>query len=552
MMSWKMFRPAYSFLIAKNQKILVCFDDQMSKAMTGNELRGVNYIQSIGSCSCVPKANIRYKVTTVDLMAGGVGCMAYVHHGSDFMCWNITDCPTEFDYVIEHHKCYKMQYTQQNWQVVKSLCNSISFSHAIVTDDFLENTISLDYVNFTYFDLTQCSLPHLTNSFGFFTSGIQEYVDGVRTFIWSPYPGIQKPVQIDETVWFEGEPNSPPDEGNAYCIQILLLIYTGWDDIPCSEFRCVLCELRAFKFYDNNITQHDTTQHSISRFKPKVLMPSEHLEQLTTKKFRPAFSYLIVRNHKLPACFDDQMLVTTKVKVRSLKECIAKCLVKNNNKLRGVNYVASNNSCSCFPIAKIRFSLISTTVAGGCRGFALQHALPGLVFSYNSVTATAVSSVCTENCPVTFDYILEYHKCYKMPDKILSWYDGRMLCNNISSSHPITVDDDVENEVSLQYVDFVTKNYQWCPGSDYSDWFAFYTSGIRTYMNGTRTPFLWFSYPGKYKTMQSSSVWHSGEPNSADIGLDYCVQSILYGYFGWDDQPCTAALCVLCEFDMTD
>ncbi|ESN97344.1 hypothetical protein HELRODRAFT_178130 [Helobdella robusta] len=149
-----------------------------------------------------------------------------------------TDCPANFDYVVEYHKCYKMQYTLQSWSAGRSLCNSISSSHPITIDDLLENTISIQYVNFTY--IGQCPAG-IGNSLGFFTSGYQTFMNGVRSFFWSPYPGVSKLVQIEASVWYPGEPNSRTD-GSDYCIQSVFYDYPGWDDSLCSSSWCVLCE----------------------------------------------------------------------------------------------------------------------------------------------------------------------------------------------------------------------------------------------------------------------------------------------------------------------
>ncbi|ESO01712.1 hypothetical protein HELRODRAFT_192239 [Helobdella robusta] len=234
---------------------------------------------------------------------------------------------------------------------------------------------------------------------------------------------------------------------------------------------------------------------------------------------------LLDRNKKLPVCFDDQMPITKKTQARSLKECILKCMLLTDEKLRGMNYMPSG-SCSCFSIASLRYNVSTKLVASGCRSY-VNH-----------------------DCPERFDYVVEQHRCYKMQFQLLNWYDARSLCNSISHSHPISIDDDQENVESLEYVNITAPNYQVCPITGFTDIYAFYTSGISTYFSGVRTPFLWFPYPGIYKNVQSTSAWHSSEPNSIADGSDNCIQSILLGYFGWNDAPCTWLMCVLCEFDM--
>ncbi|ESO12873.1 hypothetical protein HELRODRAFT_159462 [Helobdella robusta] len=159
---------------------------------------------------------------------------------------------------------------------------------------------------------------------------------------------------------------------------------------------------------------------------------SVEVQRATSQIFRPAYSYLLADNVKTSVCFDDRMTLPFNVKSRNLKECIVRCLGMMNNEVRGVNYIHSNGSCSCVPKANIRYDVIpSNSVYDGQQCY-VNH-----------------------DCPQNFDYVIEYHKCYKMQDQILSWYDGRSLCNSISSSHPITIEDDVENASHIDYVNFI-------------------------------------------------------------------------------------------------
>ncbi|ESN95462.1 hypothetical protein HELRODRAFT_179230 [Helobdella robusta] len=257
---------------------------------------------------------------------------------------------------------------------------------------------------------------------------------------------------------------------------------------------------------------------------------SQQYGDITDKKFTPAYSYMVVKNGRAPVCYDDRMPIVLNIRAKSKIGCVVKCSTKTNNSLRGVNYVQTTGSCSCVPKANIRYNVTavgSMAASAGCRGYFIH------------------------DCPENFDYVIEQHKCYKMQYEHQNWYDGRFTCNSISLSHPITIDDDVENGVSLQYVNYTTPNLQVCPVVNINYAYGFFTSGIRTYVNGVRTPFLWMPYPGVNKTVQSTAAWHTGEPNSLHDNTDYCIQNILYGYFGWDDQNCAFNQCVLCEFDMS-
>ncbi|ESN97735.1 hypothetical protein HELRODRAFT_177795 [Helobdella robusta] len=90
-------------------------------------LRGINYMTSVGSCSCLPKRNVLYNVTT-DLSGG---CLAFVTHA----------CPKNFNYFIEDHKCYSYQAAKNIWSDSRKLCNNLLNSHPVVFDDPNENIL---------------------------------------------------------------------------------------------------------------------------------------------------------------------------------------------------------------------------------------------------------------------------------------------------------------------------------------------------------------------------------------------------------------------------
>ncbi|ESN97332.1 hypothetical protein HELRODRAFT_178119 [Helobdella robusta] len=194
--TFKKFIPAYSYLVGQLKTTLVCFDIEMSiiekfkardrreciikcLSVTNGELRGVNYIQSTASCSCVPKANIRYNVTAVDLIASNVGCKGKVCNVLD--CFT-TDCPANFDY----------------WYSTTSATRCSTHFRAGVLGDA---------------DIEKCPVAAIPNSFGFFTSGFQIFKKGVSKF-----------VQMEASVWHSGEPNSNND-GKGYCIQSIFYTF---------------------------------------------------------------------------------------------------------------------------------------------------------------------------------------------------------------------------------------------------------------------------------------------------------------------------------------
>ncbi|ESO10514.1 hypothetical protein HELRODRAFT_194913 [Helobdella robusta] len=252
---------------------------------------------------------------------------------------------------------------------------------------------------------------------------------------------------------------------------------------------------------------------------------SYELQEMAVVRFSSAYSHSVVKGQKAAVCFADEVSVGLKTFGRSHVDCVVKCLAITNNSLRGVNHLTSDGSCSCIPKTNILHNVSKDLVLAGCKGLVIQH-----------------------DCPPHFDYVVEYHKCYKMQFQLLDWRSSRSLCNSLSSSHPIIIDDDAENYVSWKYVASILSTCQKCPDPYYSTWCAFHTSGIRTYISGSRTPFLWYPYLGVNKTVQSTKAWASGEPNSPFDYLEYCIESIVN--IGWNDQFCTSHMCVLCEIDI--
>ncbi|ESN97077.1 hypothetical protein HELRODRAFT_178526 [Helobdella robusta] len=141
---------AYSYIVVNNQKTDVCFDTAMSilkklKAVsvgdciykclkaTNMNLKGINFVRSGESCSCVPKMNVLYNVTNLKK-----DCLA-------FMACSI-DCPPEFEYVVESHKCYNFQSAKNTWNNSRKLCNNLLNSHPVVFDDSVENYIIGFYI----------------------------------------------------------------------------------------------------------------------------------------------------------------------------------------------------------------------------------------------------------------------------------------------------------------------------------------------------------------------------------------------------------------------
>ncbi|ESN97307.1 hypothetical protein HELRODRAFT_178091 [Helobdella robusta] len=162
-----------------------------------------------------------------------------------------------------------------------------------------------------------------------------------------------------------------------------------------------------------------------------ILIPHTNVQtqDVKSRNFVRAVSYLRQKNKQTFVYFDENAENKLTINAKSLSDCVLKCQVSTGFEARGINYVHSSRSCSCF-----------------CkRGFGWN------VTVLNSTDSVAFVS---HDCPVKFDYLIEQHKCYKMQYRKLNWYDGRALCNSFSSSHPITLDDEAENDLSILYVRF--------------------------------------------------------------------------------------------------
>ncbi|ESO10279.1 hypothetical protein HELRODRAFT_183805 [Helobdella robusta] len=136
-----MYSRAHSYLIVSGQKTPVCYDARMIMStnivarssseclikclvITKQNLRGINFMSPVRSCSCVPKLNNIWYNVTADL---NVSCLAFVSH-----------CSNSFDYVIEMHKCYSMINNLMDWYAAGRACNNAS-GHLLAADDQYEN-----------------------------------------------------------------------------------------------------------------------------------------------------------------------------------------------------------------------------------------------------------------------------------------------------------------------------------------------------------------------------------------------------------------------------
>ncbi|ESO04521.1 hypothetical protein HELRODRAFT_172168 [Helobdella robusta] len=257
---------AYSFVIIPNTKTAICYNDSMDilirlKAASklsclkkcqdaiGMNLRGFNYKKSVESCSCVPKLDVLYNLTT-DL---GGECLAYVTQ----------NCPPKFDYVIENHKCYKLQKVMITWSGARTRCNNFVSSHPIVMEQFNEMTAA------RWYSVSVFPFDPAKDTASLWTAGYRTYINDLATpFLWEPYPSwnvlydsphvhsfpfelghydssarhlehyttappnviTDQNTSIKNFLWRSNNPNQLQNDNTSYCIVYKLSWDIGFDD----------------------------------------------------------------------------------------------------------------------------------------------------------------------------------------------------------------------------------------------------------------------------------------------------------------------------------
>ncbi|ESN97043.1 hypothetical protein HELRODRAFT_178489 [Helobdella robusta] len=138
--------------------------------------------------------------------------------------------------------------------------------------------------------------------------------------------------------------------------------------------------------------------------------------------------------------------------------------------LRGVNYRTKIGNCSCVP--KMNKAYLDTRkLTGGCVAYAAH------------------------NCPLNFMYVMASHKCYSyQADAMNDWLDSRKLCNELSNSHPVTIDDNIEKLI-------LTRLYQ-----TYQYFTSSWTAGRKRTINGTSSTWILEPYQGVIKYYLYSHV----------------------------------------------
>ncbi|ESN97028.1 hypothetical protein HELRODRAFT_178471 [Helobdella robusta] len=233
---------------------LHCLDKCLSATI--NNLRGINYVASVASCSCVPKiTDVWYNVTN---SANLPGCVSFCAHGK-------FSIKKSFDYVVESHKCFSLQTSLNTWYNSRTLCNNLLSSHPVVIESSTEIRAVQLYALSVEKDFVPCILPGNVNTFFIWTASSVTYNYSVARPSFGLHTQQQLfacfffltvmllrqsqnclQIQLQHDVhaaqykkmvyyrWLSGEPNSP---ANCVCFT-LDVSYFGWDDNRCSKTLC--------------------------------------------------------------------------------------------------------------------------------------------------------------------------------------------------------------------------------------------------------------------------------------------------------------------------
>ncbi|ESO10278.1 hypothetical protein HELRODRAFT_183804 [Helobdella robusta] len=223
-------------------------------------------------------------------------------------------------------------------------------------------------------------------------------------------------------------------------------------------------------------------------------------------KFVRAYSFISTGNQTTFVCYEDGAPYTLQVEASSRINCILKCQKATNNNLRGINYIASEASCSCVP------------------------------------KLTDVWYNVTSNCPKPFEYVIEVHRCYLLVKRLLSWNASMTTCNNLSS-HSMVINNRHEMLAAKLYA--LTIDHTSCMLANALE---VWTSGIQQNKQSSTSPFFWNTFPGIFLPLKYF-VWNAGEPNGL-TGSSYCLLYIMQPNFACDDLLCNQQKCVLCEVDL--
>ena len=77
---------------------------------------------------------------------------------------------------------------------------------------------------------------------------------------------------------------------------------------------------------------------------------------------------------------------------------------------------------------------------------------------------------------------------------------------------------------------------------------GFWTAGQRTYSTSQK-PFVWklLTSSGYRELPLNYTYWNAGEPNNL---AEECLHVWQARHYRWNDVPCSAAMCHVCEYDI--
>jgi len=144
-------------------------------------------------------------------------------------------CPPGFTYSSRSNKCYKAIREPLTWINARRKCSSLATgAHLVVVENKVHNDAITEY-------LQTVNQQEIASCRNYFTSGQRIEENNCNSaFVWKPYD--TEYIHKIYTNWNTNEPNCYFGKVEG-CIE-----YRSdgkWNDGPCSELRCSLCEAKA-------------------------------------------------------------------------------------------------------------------------------------------------------------------------------------------------------------------------------------------------------------------------------------------------------------------
>lgn len=141
-------------------------------------------------------------------------------------------------------------------------------------------------------------------------------------------------------------------------------------------------------------------------------------------------------------------------------------------------------------------------------------------------------------CPAGFRS--ENNGCYLIIYDKLSWTEARVRCQrNHSRAHLVVINSAFENDAIARFVR--SQSVSDCYNRGLTE---MWTSGRRK-ISSCRSSFEWEPFQDNAASVTYTN-WHSKEPN-CENGMEHCLSIWPHRSNTWNDVPCSARMCAVCE-----